>query len=712
MADRELSPLSRTGVAQRAVDRLEGTVSPRLVDALCDSSDGLPDLVDAVIEAGRSDGSLRRHAGVWGLAGEVPVPHAVVERAEALLDGLSTSGRRVAESLALCQPLPLAVLETTAVAGALDELDERGLLEIGPPPLHRSRLTSPLVAAHLRRTCPPLRGIRHRRAVLEVLDGPERHHTSTAADDARLVVLRLDAGVPLPPEEALAWAGRARALGLADTAMALAEHAGRTAELREPATLVRAEAMMQAGRNHEAETILLELGPPVDPDLRAVWVMARVVNLFYDLGRADEALALLADGIEQLPCSWRAELEAFRGTLLVFLGRPREALATVESRLGEAPDRALAQACVTAAPALLVLGRFEEAAEVAQRGARARRGLGDQPLLAEEGIHVVARAMALTSAGHLGEADALTALEAARALELGDDDARLWAGIGRGRVQLDQGYLTGAAAAFRETAALAAERGSRHHGLWAHAGLVQALAQSRSVDLPAAEAELRHLAFEPIEMMACERHRALGWAAAARGDLGEAAACFERAVDEAAEEPGLQLMALHDLVRIGDTSSVPRLVDVAEGAQGPLPSARRAHALALADEDPAALVAAATSLRALGAHLLAAEAAAQGAVAWRRVGDARSARAAGEAAAASLRRCQQPATPALAMHPGVELLSPRERQIALLAAAGLADKEIAAQLGISSRTVGNLLARAYRKLAVDRRGALKEVFEF
>lgn len=709
MADRELAPLTRAGVAERAATKLDGTVSPRLIDALCDSTDGRPDLVDAVLDAGQADGSLRRQAGVWGLAGDVPVPSTVVERAEELLAGISGAGRRAAEALALCQPLPLAALEATTPAGSLDELDERALLEIGPPPVHRTRLASPLAAAHLRRTCPPLRAIRHRRTALAALEGSDGASDRSAADEARLAVLRLGAGVPLPPDEVLAWASRARALGLLDAAMALAEHAGRTPELRQPATLVLAEAMMQAGRNHEAEAILLELGPPVDPDLRAVWVMARVVNLFYDLGRADEALALLTDGAEQLP-SWRAELEAFRGTLLVFLGRPGDALRTVEERLADATGRALAQACVTAAPALLVLGRFEEAAEVAQRGTRARRDLGEQPLLADEGIHVVARAMALTSAGHLGEADALTTLEAARAIELDDDDARLWAGIGRGRVQLDQGYLADAAAAFRETAALAAERGSRHHGLWAHAGLVQALAQSRAPDLPGAEADLRQLAFEPIRMMASERDRALGWAAAARGDLGAAVACFEQAVVEAADEPGLQLMALHDIVRLGDTSGVDRLVALADRSQGPLPAARRAHALALAADDPAALLAAAASLRALGAHLLGAEAAAQAAVAWRRVGDARSARAANEAAAASLRRCQQPSTPALVVHPGIELLSPRERQIALLAASGLADKEIAGQLGISSRTVGNLLARAYRKLSVDRRGALSEVF--
>jgi DNA-binding NarL/FixJ family response regulator len=51
-------------------------------------------------------------------------------------------------------------------------------------------------------------------------------------------------------------------------------------------------------------------------------------------------------------------------------------------------------------------------------------------------------------------------------------------------------------------------------------------------------------------------------------------------------------------------------------------------------------------------------------------------------------------------------LSAREREVSHLAAAGLADKEIARQLGISPTTVRTHIDNAYRKLGVNNRVAL------
>lgn len=53
--------------------------------------------------------------------------------------------------------------------------------------------------------------------------------------------------------------------------------------------------------------------------------------------------------------------------------------------------------------------------------------------------------------------------------------------------------------------------------------------------------------------------------------------------------------------------------------------------------------------------------------------------------------------------PGDDALSPRERQIAALAAEGLSDANIAARLSIAEATVGSHLARIYRKLCVHSR---------
>ncbi len=47
------------------------------------------------------------------------------------------------------------------------------------------------------------------------------------------------------------------------------------------------------------------------------------------------------------------------------------------------------------------------------------------------------------------------------------------------------------------------------------------------------------------------------------------------------------------------------------------------------------------------------------------------------------------------------MLSPRERQIALLVASGKGRLEIAEQLGLSKHTIRNHLARIYKKLGLS-----------
>jgi DNA-binding NarL/FixJ family response regulator len=56
-------------------------------------------------------------------------------------------------------------------------------------------------------------------------------------------------------------------------------------------------------------------------------------------------------------------------------------------------------------------------------------------------------------------------------------------------------------------------------------------------------------------------------------------------------------------------------------------------------------------------------------------------------------------------------LSRREREVATLAARGLSSRDIAARLFLSTRTVDNHLQRAYQKLGVDSRTALRDVLK-
>jgi DNA-binding CsgD family transcriptional regulator len=71
-----------------------------------------------------------------------------------------------------------------------------------------------------------------------------------------------------------------------------------------------------------------------------------------------------------------------------------------------------------------------------------------------------------------------------------------------------------------------------------------------------------------------------------------------------------------------------------------------------------------------------------------------------------LLRAEGPAGRRAAQQVGV--LTPRERQIALLAARGLPSHDIAAKLHLSTRTVETHLGRAYHKLGVEGRQGLAD----
>jgi DNA-binding CsgD family transcriptional regulator len=65
-------------------------------------------------------------------------------------------------------------------------------------------------------------------------------------------------------------------------------------------------------------------------------------------------------------------------------------------------------------------------------------------------------------------------------------------------------------------------------------------------------------------------------------------------------------------------------------------------------------------------------------------------------------------TPGLVDSPEADRLTLREREVAGLAAAGASNKEIAARLYLSARTVENHLQSAYAKLGVTGRDQLAQ----
>jgi len=71
-------------------------------------------------------------------------------------------------------------------------------------------------------------------------------------------------------------------------------------------------------------------------------------------------------------------------------------------------------------------------------------------------------------------------------------------------------------------------------------------------------------------------------------------------------------------------------------------------------------------------------------------------------------RCEGASTPVLTSSNVVSILSPRETEVANLAARGLSNKDIAARLFVSARTVESQLQRSYTKLGIRRRDELPD----
>ena len=118
----------------------------------------------------------------------------------------------------------------------------------------------------------------------------------------------------------------------------------------------------------------------------------------------------------------------------------------------------------------------------------------------------------------------------------------------------------------------------------------------------------------------------------------------------------------------------------------------------------------AASFAALGANLLAAEAAAEAAGAHQRAGRTASAAASAARAAALAATCEGARTPALTGLNEPVGLTPRELEIARMAASGLSSRAIAARLVVAVRTVDNALGQVYAKLCIGGRAELSSIF--
>jgi len=199
--------------------------------------------------------------------------------------------------------------------------------------------------------------------------------------------------------------------------------------------------------------------------------------------------------------------------------------------------------------------------------------------------------------------------------------------------------------------------------------------------------------------------------AALEAARGHTRAAAELVADDAKQAQGsdfalFELHARFDAARYGAAREhAPRLRELATQMPHPIPDLYARFATALASDDVDALAAAGREFTEIGAILHAAEATAAA---------ARAAHAAGLPNAFSLAEratelataAGNPRTPLLSGGLESAVLTPREREVAGLVAQGRTDREVAAELGLSVRTVNAHLRSVYVKLRVTGREEL------
>lgn len=284
-------------------------------------------------------------------------------------------------------------------------------------------------------------------------------------------------------------------------------------------------------------------------------------------------------------------------------------------------------------------------------------------------------------------------------------------GVLLGEILLRQGRFASAARIFGDSTGLLAEHDLLGWRPWALSGLARARAAEGEVaSAEAALAEARRS--QPIvRLFDLSHYLAATEIHVLAGRRDDAVATAAAGVDWAYEHgmPVEESFALDALVRVSPSATAAdRLAELASATGNQLVGALATHARALVDKDAPALRSSAGQFAEMGVWWMAAAAATSAADHFDRKRDRVGAAESARFAASCAERCDGVRVTG-AVQP-VDL-TPREREIALLAAKGYSNRDIAEQLVLSARTVENYLYRAYTKLGVTSRGALAEVLE-
>ncbi len=661
---------------------VEVATSRRLVGAAGHNLVWLQCLVDDLL----AEGDLVRHDGGWQLVGDVLPGTTTREVLAHHLGRLPVAAREVVDLLAAVGALPLDVVTTLHTAAAVAAAEAAGVLAVTGTTI---QIRHPLLAETARAALPRTHQVQLIRMAVTATAGNPNEDVGL-----RRVLWQLDLGQTPAEGELVAAAETALRRRSPDLASRLV---GVTTSHTLPvlAARLRATVLSGSGDGTAAVAVLAEALTHVTNQEDAVELVRQhfelLLYVMHDIdgaqGLADLA-AMAPDADPEVLALLGAELAQWRGDL-----RGAVELAQPLAR-DDVPDPIRAVATMFAASGLVLTGRSAELDGLPRPESF--------PLTHDGQIGIVGWSLASCEAGAADRGLALAQQAWETAAGGMTEAAEPWAAMAVGRAQYARGDVAEARRWFASAAAQFGDLGRTGFEQLCVAGLVWCAAiRGDRRELRARLRWLDDLEGHGMGMLRPEVLIGRAWGHAVLGDVPAAADCFDQAHDLAARSGATAWLwrIATDAVRL----RLPGARRWRRGLGDPTSPVERALALRLAARTPGELVAAGHGLADVERWLEAAECAAT--AARDLAGSNVRVRTARRLATVWAAHVDSPTTitmPAAAAAP----LTPRELEVASLAALGMTTREVADELEVSARTAQTHLHRAYAKLGVHDRESL------
>jgi DNA-binding CsgD family transcriptional regulator/tetratricopeptide (TPR) repeat protein len=712
LARLDLEPLSPEAARTMVEGSLDGPVDARSARRFWRLTGGNALFLQRLVKDQVAGGRIREVAGVWIWDGDVAVSQSMSDLVGNELDRLVPAVALVVDTLSQYEPIDVDVLADLVGREHLATAEQMRLITVERSTgTLMARLAHPLYGELRRATAGEMYLSKVRGDLATRLAGREDGDPQTTV---RRALLTLESDLPPDPElylDAARHTMKLLDLDLADRLATAAATSGVAA-----AAELQAVNRLVAGRGEAADELLRGLSARADTD-RHRWATLRAANLIWMLGRPAEAAAILAELAEgQETEAERASRLAVEACVDAVFARcvDAEMKASTALKSGTLGDINAMMAALALMMASGALGHAEAITPVA-------RAALDRATNSFETSHmrfwlggVYARACRLT--GRIAEChDAATLL-----FGMANDMPGLaYANLVflMGNAELMRGELRAAEKLLHEALA-----GVENHGITTglRPACMFALAETHAKlgDAEAAAAMLaqaRTSVKKDFLYMQTGLATASGWTLASAGSLTLAieTVLTEAKVARDRGQPTHEVSCLQAAVQWGATDELPAIAARARELAGelslPLANAVAAHAESLLARNGDGLLAACEAYQAIGDRCTAADAAAQAAVAFTGAQSRSRGLFAASVSAQLAAECGGLCTPATRSPASPTPLTPRQREVAELVAAGLSNKEIADRLYMSVRTVEGHLLRACQRVGATTRGDLARI---